>query len=144
MAETIIEGINLEEFEMKEETVFNEEILPSSILEDTCSVYTQREEIKKEECEVNEEMGSIKDETNTYSTVEDTCTVYVQDTCTVYVEDTCTVYVEDTCSVYVQDTCSVYVQGGVKMENAGNQGNNSIIIFLNIFKYYIVEELISP
>ena len=136
MAETIIEVINLEEFEMKEETVFNEEILPSSIVEDTYSVYTQREEIKKEECEVNEEMGSIKDETNTYSTVEDTCTVYVQ--------DTCTVYVEDTCSVYVQDTCSVYVQGGVKMENAGNQGNNSIIIFLNIFKYYIVEELISP
>ena len=127
MAETIIEGINLEEFEMKEETVFNEEILPSSIVEDTYSVYTQREEIKKEECEVNEEMGS---------TVEDTCTVYVQ--------DTCTLYVEDTCSVYVQDTCSVYVQGGVKMENAGNQGNNSIIIFLNIFKYYIVEELISP
>ena len=127
MAETIIEGINLEEFEMKEETVFKEEILPSSIVEDTCSVYTQREEIKNEECEVNEEMGS---------TVEDTCTVYVQ--------DTCTVYVEDTCSVYVQDTCSVYVQGGVKMENAGNQGNNSIIIFLNIFRYYIVEELISP
>ena len=127
MAETIIEGINLEEFEMKEETVFKEEILPSSIVEDTCSVYTQREEIKNEECEVNEEMGS---------TVEDTCTVYVQ--------DTCTVYVEDTCSVYVQDTCSLYVQGGVKMENAGNQGNNSIIIFLNIFRYYIVEELISP
>ena len=127
MAETIIEVINLEEFEMKEETVFNEEILPSSIVEDTYSVYTQRVEIKKEECEVNEEMGS---------TVEDTCTVYVQ--------DTCTLYVEDTCSVYVQDTCSVYVQGGVKMENAGNQGNNSIIIFLNIFKYYIVEELISP
>ena len=112
MAETIIEGINLEEFEMKEETVFKEEILPSSIVEDTCSVYTQREEIKNEECEVVEEMGS---------TVEDTCTLYVQ--------DTCTVYVEDTCSVYVQDTCSVYVQGGVKMENAGNQGNNSIIIF---------------
>ena len=127
MAETIIEGINLEEFEMKEETVFKEEILPSSIVEDTCSVYTQREEMKNEECEVVEEMGS---------TVEDTCTLYVQ--------DTCTVYVEDTCSVYVQDTCSVYVQGGVKMENAGNQGNNSIFIFFNIFRYYIVEELISP
>ena len=129
MAETIIEGINLEEFEMKEETVFKEEILPFAIVEDTCSAYTQREKIKKEECEVNEEMGSIKDETNTYSTVEDTCTVYVQDTCTVYAEDTCSVYVQDTCPVYVQDTCSVYVQGGVTMENVGNQGNNSIIIF---------------
>jgi len=129
MAETIIEGINLEEFEMKEETVFKEEILPFAIVEDTCSAYTQREKIKKEECEVNEEMGSIKDETNTYSTVEDTCTVYVQDTCTVYAEDTCSVYVQDTCPVYVQDTCSVYVQGGVNMKNAGNQGNNSIIIF---------------
>ena len=72
MAKTIKEDIKLEEFEMKEETVFKEELLPSSTVENTCSVYIHGEEIKVEECELKEEMVSIKDE------VEDTCTVYVQ------------------------------------------------------------------
>ena len=72
MAKTIKEDIKLEEFEMKEETVFKEELLPSSTVENTCSVYIQREEIKMEECELKEEMVSIKEE------VEDIFTVYVQ------------------------------------------------------------------
>ena len=93
MAETIKEEIYLEEFEMKEETVFQvEEILPSSTVENTCSVYIQGEKIKKEECELKEEMVYIKEEVITPSTVENTCSVYVQG--------------ED-----------------VKMENTGNHGN---------------------
>ncbi len=45
MAEAIQEVINLEEFKMKEETVFMEkEILPSS--KNTCSVYVQEEDGK--------------------------------------------------------------------------------------------------
>ena len=44
MAETIEEDINLEEFEMKEETVFKEEeILLSSTVENMYSVYIQGE-----------------------------------------------------------------------------------------------------
>ena len=44
MAETIEEDINLEEFEMKEETVFKEEeILLSSTVENMFSVYIQGE-----------------------------------------------------------------------------------------------------
>ena len=77
MAETIKEEISLEEFEMKEETVFKEEeLLPSSTEEDTCSVYTQGDEIKKEKCELKEKVY-IKDEVITPST--DTCTVYIQE-----------------------------------------------------------------
>ena len=73
MAETIKEEIKLKEFETKEDTVFKEDkLLPSSTVEDPCSVYIQRGEIKVEECELKEEMISIKEE------VEDTCTVYVQ------------------------------------------------------------------
>ena len=78
MVETIAEEINLVEFEMKEETVFMEELLPSSTVEDPCTVYIQRGEIKVEECELKEEMVSIKEKVITPSTVEDTCTVYVQ------------------------------------------------------------------
>ena len=49
MAETIEEDINLEEFEMKEETVFKEEeILLSSSVENMCSVYIQGEKVKME------------------------------------------------------------------------------------------------
>ena len=41
MAEIIKEELNLEEFEIKEEIVsIKEEILPSSTVEDTCSVDT--------------------------------------------------------------------------------------------------------
>ena len=78
MAKTIKEDIKLEEFEMKEETVFKEELLPSSTVENTCTVYIHGEEIKVEECELKEEMVSIKEKVITPSTVEDTCTVYVQ------------------------------------------------------------------
>ncbi len=77
MAETIEEEINLEEFEMKEETVFKEEeILLSSSVENMCSVYIQGEGIKEEE--LKEEIVYIKDKVITPSTVENTCTVYVQ------------------------------------------------------------------
>ena len=49
MAETIEEEINLEEFEMKEETVFKEEeIRPSSTVENICTVYVQGEKVKME------------------------------------------------------------------------------------------------
>ena len=42
MAETQIGELDLEEFEIKEETVsIKEEILPSSTVEDTCSVDTE-------------------------------------------------------------------------------------------------------
>ena len=78
MVETIKEDINLEEFEMKEETVFREEILLSSTVENTCSVYIQGEGIKVEGCELKDEMVYIKDKVIT-PTVEDTCTVYVQE-----------------------------------------------------------------
>ncbi|XP_023344017.1 uncharacterized protein LOC111713403 [Eurytemora carolleeae] len=45
MAEAIKEEINLEEFEMKEETVFKEEKSPpSSTVENTCTIYVQGEE----------------------------------------------------------------------------------------------------
>jgi len=47
MAEAIKEEINLEEFEMKEETVFKEEKSPpSSTVENTCTIYVQGEGIK--------------------------------------------------------------------------------------------------
>ena len=48
MVETIQEEINLEEFEMKEETVFRDELLLSYTVENTCSVYIQGEGIKVE------------------------------------------------------------------------------------------------
>ena len=48
MVETIQEEINLEEFEMKEETVFREELLLSYTVEIMCSVYIQGEGIKVE------------------------------------------------------------------------------------------------
>ena len=76
MAEAIKEEINLEEFEMKEETVFKEEESPpSSTVENTCTVYVQGEGIKEEELK---EIVNIKDKVITPSTVENTCTVYVQ------------------------------------------------------------------
>ena len=79
MAETIEEYINLEEVEMKDETVFKEEeILPSSTVENICTVYVQGEGIKEEECELKKEIVYIKDKVITPSTVENTCTVYVQ------------------------------------------------------------------
>ena len=61
MAETIKEEI-VEGLEINEETVFKEEeLLPSSTVENTCSVYIQGEGIKKEECELKKEMIYIKD-----------------------------------------------------------------------------------
>ena len=79
MAETIQKEINLVKFEMKEETVFKEEeLLPSSTVEDPYTVYIHGGEIKVEECELKEEMVYVKDEVITPSTVENTCTVYVQ------------------------------------------------------------------
>ena len=64
---------------MKEETVFKEEeIRPSSTVENICTVYVQGEGIKEEECELKKEIVYIKDKVITPSTVENTCTVYVQ------------------------------------------------------------------
>ena len=78
MAETIKEEI-VEGFEINEETVFKkEELLPSSTVENTCSVYIHGEGIKVEECELKKEMIYIKDKVIIPSTVEDTCTVYIQ------------------------------------------------------------------
>ena len=49
MAEIIIEGLNIEEFEIKEEIVSNkEEILPSSTVEHKCTVNLQQDDIKME------------------------------------------------------------------------------------------------
>ena len=78
MAETIKEENNVKEFEINEETVFKEELLPSSTVENTCSVYIHGEGIKKEECELKKEMIYIKEKVLIPSTVEDTCTVYIQ------------------------------------------------------------------
>ena len=47
MAETIEEELNLEEFEIKEEIIsFKEEILPSSTVDDTCTVNLHKDDIK--------------------------------------------------------------------------------------------------
>ena len=51
-----------------------EELLPSSTVESTCSVYAH-----EEVCELKQEMVYIKDEINVPSTVEDTCTVNKQE-----------------------------------------------------------------
>ena len=49
MAEIIKEELNIEEFEIKEEIVsFKKEILPSSTVEDTCTVYLHNDDIKME------------------------------------------------------------------------------------------------
>ena len=60
---------------IKEETVFmKEELLPSSTVESTCSIFAH-----EEECELKKEMVYIKDEINVSSTVEVTCTVKKQE-----------------------------------------------------------------
>ena len=48
-----------------------------SIVEETCTVYVQEGEIKKEE--IKEENVSIKEEVPSPSTEEDTCTVYIKE-----------------------------------------------------------------
>ena len=49
MAKFIKEELNIEEFEIKEEIVsFQEEILPSSTVEDTCTVNLHKDDIKIE------------------------------------------------------------------------------------------------
>jgi len=49
MAETTMEELNIEEFEIKEEIVsFKEEILPSSTLEATFTVNLHKDDIKME------------------------------------------------------------------------------------------------
>ena len=79
MTETIKEEINLGEFEMKEEKVFKEEeLLSSSTVRNTCSVYIHGEDVKEEQFDLKEEVVYVKDEVIIPSTVQDTCTVYVQ------------------------------------------------------------------
>ena len=49
MAETTMEELNIEEFEIKEEIVsFKEEILPSSTVETTCTVSLLKDDRKME------------------------------------------------------------------------------------------------
>ena len=49
MAKFIKEELNIKEFETKEEIVsFQEEILPSSTLEDTCTVNLHKDDMKME------------------------------------------------------------------------------------------------
>ena len=49
MAKFIKEELNIKEFEIKEEIVsFQEEILPSSTLEDTCTVNLHKDDVKME------------------------------------------------------------------------------------------------
>ena len=49
MAKFIKEELNIEEFEIKEEIVsFQEEILPSSTVEDTCTVNLHKDDLKME------------------------------------------------------------------------------------------------
>ena len=53
MAEIIKEELDLEEFEIKEEIVFiREDILPSSIVEDTCTFNILKDDIKMEYTEI--------------------------------------------------------------------------------------------
>ena len=64
---------------------------------------------------------SVKESILPSSTVEDTCTVYVQGAGS-SVEDTCTVYVQGAGST-VEDTCTVYVQEEIiKRERTDDQG----------------------
>ena len=58
MAEMSKEELNIEEFEIKEEIVsFKEEILPSSTVEDTCTVNINKDVIKMENTGIQ---GKIK------------------------------------------------------------------------------------
>ena len=102
-------------------------------VENTCSVYIQGEEIKKEECELKEKMVYLMDEVITPSTVENTCSVYIQgegikvEECElkeemIYIKD------EDITPSTIENTCTVFVQGDVKVENTGIQGNAKIKI----------------
>ena len=53
MAETIKKELNMEQFEIKEEIVsINEEILPSSTVEDTCTVNLNKDDIKMENTDI--------------------------------------------------------------------------------------------
>ena len=128
MAETFKEEVNLEEFEMKEETVFKGKLPPPSTVEDTCTVYVHGEGIKGDDSKMKEEMADIKDEVITPSTVDDTCTVYVQgegikEEEREMKEEMADIKDEVITPSIVEDTCTVYVKGeDVKMENTGIQG----------------------
>ena len=68
MVEIIKEELDVEEFQIKEEIVFiKEEILPSSSVEDSCTVNLHKDDIKMEYRKIQGKLPS--------STVEDTCTV---------------------------------------------------------------------
>ena len=69
MAKNLKEEIKMENIEIKEE--IQENILPSSTVEDTCTVYVKEEAIKMENIEIQENILP--------STVEDSCTVYVKE-----------------------------------------------------------------
>jgi len=72
---------------------------------------------------------SVKESILPSSTVEDTCTVYVQGAGS-SVEDTCTVYVQGAGST-VEDTCTVYVQEEIiKRERTDDQVPFSTFYFL--------------
>ena len=69
MAGNSKEELKMENIEIKEE--IQENILPSSTVEDTCTVYVKEEAIKMENIEIQENILP--------STVEDSCTVYVKE-----------------------------------------------------------------
>ena len=73
MAKNLKEEIKMENIEIKEE--IQENILPSSTVEDTCTVYVKEEAIKMENIEIKEE---IQENILPSSTVEDSCTVYIK------------------------------------------------------------------
>ena len=101
-----------------------DEVIASTV-ENTCSVYIQGEEIKKEECELKEKMVYLMDEVITPSTVENTCSVYIQGE-GIKVEE-CELK-EEMVSIKdeVENTFTVYVQGDVKLKNTEIQGNAKI------------------
>ena len=75
--------IKMQNIEIKEE--IQEEIPPSSTVEDTFTVYMQEEGIKnesqvilEEEVKIKEDNVCIQEEVSPVLTLEDTCTVYVQ------------------------------------------------------------------
>ena len=76
MARNLMEEIKMENIEIKEE--IQEEILPSSTVEDLCTVY-KREEIPPSSTVEDLCTVYIKEEISPSSTVEDLCTVYIKE-----------------------------------------------------------------
>ena len=60
MAEIIKEELNMEDFEIKEETIFfKEEILPSSTEDNTCTVNLHKDDIKMENTRIQGKINNF-------------------------------------------------------------------------------------